>query len=84
MPRQTCKSSPWSGWHAGCHPGLPWGPSEPPSNDEEEGKERKERQENGKKRGTRYEWVLCLQAQIDVSEKLINLKICLLSITVES
>lgn len=31
-PRQTCKFSPWSGWHAGCHQGPPWGPSEPPSN----------------------------------------------------
>lgn len=30
-PHRTCKSSPWSGWHAGCRLGPPWGPSEPRS-----------------------------------------------------
>lgn len=37
MLHQTCKSSPSSDWHARCRLGPPWDPSEPPSNDEENG-----------------------------------------------
>lgn len=35
-------SSLWSGWHAGCHRGLPWDPSKLSSDDEEKTKQKKE------------------------------------------